>query len=190
MEHGPPPLSSPFVVQKKAKLGENKTTSSFWILTPLLDNAWKKGVFFWWLSLIYARKSLVRFCYVYLFWSALHCSQWDYWGKHYHNDCLYDIMSLLGLNLGYLVKCNPLPSGVPSGFAHRNFFSQRVNRIYPLSCPNTESDTVLYIKYFLTIEYWNQILQYFLGVRGILHSTLPRESTDYLSMRIISQELA
>ena len=27
---------------------------------------------------------------------------------------------------------------------------------------------------FLTMEYWNQTLQYFLGARGILHSTLPR----------------
>ena len=31
---------------------------------------------------------------------------------------------------------------------------------------------------FLTMEYWNQTLQYFLGARGILHSTLPREYTD------------
>ena len=38
---------------------------------------------------------------------------------------------------------------------------------------------------FLTMEYWNQTLQYFLGARGILHSTLPREYTDLLSMRIM-----
>ena len=31
---------------------------------------------------------------------------------------------------------------------------------------------------FLTMEYWLQTLQYFLGASGILHSTLPREYTD------------
>ena len=31
---------------------------------------------------------------------------------------------------------------------------------------------------FLTVEYLNQTLQYFLGAGGILHSTLPREYTD------------
>ena len=31
---------------------------------------------------------------------------------------------------------------------------------------------------FLTMEYQNQTLQYFLEARGILHSTLPREYTD------------
>ena len=34
------------------------------------------------------------------------------------------------------------------------------------------------------MEYRNKTLQYFLGARGILHSTLPREYTDKLSMRI------
>ena len=37
-----------------------------------------------------------------------------------------DIMSALGLNLGYTVKYNPLPSGVPSGFALGNSFRPRV----------------------------------------------------------------
>ena len=31
---------------------------------------------------------------------------------------------------------------------------------------------------FLTMENWNPTLQYFLGARGLLHSTLPREYTD------------
>ena len=31
---------------------------------------------------------------------------------------------------------------------------------------------------FLTMEYWNQTLQYFLGARGIFHSTLLKEYTD------------
>ena len=30
----------------------------------------------------------------------------------------------------------------------------------------------------LTMEYQNQTIQYFLGARGILDSTLPREYTD------------
>ena len=38
---------------------------------------------------------------------------------------------------------------------------------------------------FLTMEYLNYTLQYFLGARGIFHSTLPREYTDKLSMRIM-----
>ena len=38
---------------------------------------------------------------------------------------------------------------------------------------------------FLTMEYWIQTLQYFLGARGLLHSTLSREYTDYLSRRIM-----
>ena len=36
------------------------------------------------------------------------------------------IVSVLGLDSGYTVKYNPLPSGVPSGFALRNSFRQRV----------------------------------------------------------------
>ena len=43
----------------------------------------------------------------------------------------------------------------------------------------------MYIISFLTMKYWNQTLQYFLGARGILHSTLPREYTDLFSMRIM-----
>ena len=35
-------------------------------------------------------------------------------------------MSVLGLDLGFTVKYNPLPSGVPSGFALGNSFRQRV----------------------------------------------------------------
>ena len=35
-------------------------------------------------------------------------------------------MSVLGLDSGYTVKYNPLPSGVPSGFALGNSFSQNV----------------------------------------------------------------
>ena len=35
-----------------------------------------------------------------------------------------------------------------------------------------------YIISFLTMEYRNQTLQYYLGARGILHSTLLREYTD------------
>ena len=35
-------------------------------------------------------------------------------------------MSLLGLDSGYTVKYNPLPSGVPLGFALRNSFRRRV----------------------------------------------------------------
>ena len=31
---------------------------------------------------------------------------------------------------------------------------------------------------FLTMEYWNQTFPYFLGARGILHSTLPRDYRD------------
>ena len=48
-------------------------------------------------------------------------------------------MSVLGLDSGYMVKYNPLPSGVPSGFALGNSFKHRV---YPLSRLNT--DTVSY----------------------------------------------
>ena len=35
-------------------------------------------------------------------------------------------MSVLGLDSGYTVKYNPLPSGVPSGFAIGNSFRQKV----------------------------------------------------------------
>ena len=35
-------------------------------------------------------------------------------------------MYVLGLDSGYMVKYNPLPSGAPSGFALGNFFRQRV----------------------------------------------------------------
>ena len=35
-------------------------------------------------------------------------------------------MSVLGLDSGYTVKYNPLPSGAPSGFALGNSFRQRV----------------------------------------------------------------
>ena len=35
-------------------------------------------------------------------------------------------MAVLGLDLGYTVKYNPLPSGVPSGFALGNSLRQRV----------------------------------------------------------------
>ena len=34
-------------------------------------------------------------------------------------------MSVLGLDLGYTVKYNPLPSGAPFGFAFGNSFRQR-----------------------------------------------------------------
>ena len=37
-----------------------------------------------------------------------------------------DILSMLGLDLGYTVKYNPLPSGVPLGFALGNSFRHRV----------------------------------------------------------------
>ena len=33
--------------------------------------------------------------------------QWEQWGKHLPNDCLSDIMSVLGLDSGYTVKYTP-----------------------------------------------------------------------------------
>ena len=49
-------------------------------------------------------------------------------------------MSVLGLDLGYAVKYNPLPLGVPLGFALGNSFRQRVYlTIYPSSRPNTDT---------------------------------------------------
>ena len=38
--------------------------------------------------------------------------QWEKRGKHLLNDCLNDIMSVLGLDSGYTVKYTPPPSGV------------------------------------------------------------------------------
>ena len=38
-----------------------------------------------------------------------------------------------------------------------------------------EDQAYLCIISFLTMEYWNQTLQYFLGERGMFYSTLPRE---------------
>ena len=47
-------------------------------------------------------------------------------------------MSVLGLDAGYMVKYNP--SGVPSGFALKNSFRQRVILIvYPWSRPDTDT---------------------------------------------------
>ena len=43
-----------------------------------------------------------------------------------YNSLIYDIMSVLGLDLENTVKYNPVPSGVPSGFALWNSFRQRV----------------------------------------------------------------
>ena len=37
-------------------------------------------------------------------------------------------MSVLGFFSGYTVKYNPLPSGVPSGFALRISFRQRIHK--------------------------------------------------------------
>ena len=50
-------------------------------------------------------------------------------------------MSVLGLNSGYTVRYNPLPSGVPSGFALGNSFRQLglYLTVYPLSRPNTDT---------------------------------------------------
>ena len=45
-------------------------------------------------------------------------------------------MSVLGLDLGYTVKYNPLPSGVPSGTSSCKGLYLFV---YPSSCPNTDT---------------------------------------------------
>ena len=53
-------------------------------------------------------------------------------------------MSVLGLNSGYTIKYNPLPSGVPSGLALRTVSGKGLYlTVYPSSCPNT--DTVLVV---------------------------------------------
>ena len=53
------------------------------------------------------------------------------------------ILSVFGLNLGYTVKFNPLPSGVPSGFALGNSFRQGLYvTVYPLSRPNTDTFSI------------------------------------------------
>ena len=44
-------------------------------------------------------------------------------------------MSVLGLNLGYIVKYTPSPLGVPSG-------EGLYLTVYPLSCPNADNVTV------------------------------------------------
>ena len=45
-------------------------------------------------------------------------------------------MSVLGLNLGYMVKNNPLPSGIPSGTPSGKGLYLTV---YTSSCPNTDT---------------------------------------------------
>ena len=53
-----------------------------------------------------------------------------------------------------------------------------------LNC-NALSQSSLSILSFLTMEYWNQTLQYFLGARGKLPSILPKEYMDQFSMILV-----
>ena len=49
-------------------------------------------------------------------------------------------MSVLGLDFGYTVKYNPLPSEGPLGFTLWNSFRQMVIvTVYPLSRPNMDT---------------------------------------------------
>ena len=49
-------------------------------------------------------------------------------------------MFVLGLNSGYTVKYNPLPSEVPSGFAIGILSGKGLYLTeYPLACPNTDT---------------------------------------------------
>ena len=50
--------------------------------------------------------------------------------------------------------------------------------VHTVQCFDVQLSGPLCIISFLTMEYWNQTLQYILKARGILHSTLPREYTD------------
>ena len=67
-------------------------------------------------------------------------------------------MSVLGQDLGYTVKYNPLPSRVPSGFALGNSFRQKVifDRI-SLVLPNTDT---IWVYITPNDPIWDQINQY------------------------------
>ena len=66
-------------------------------------------------------------------------------------------MSVLGLDLGYMVKYNPFPPRVPSGLALGNSFRQGLYlTVYPSSRPNTDTvqrDTLYQSTKYITERY-------------------------------------
>ena len=74
--------------------------------------------------------------------------------------------SILGLSTEHPVNANPKEGGLGG-----------------------KGETRLNIISFLTMEYWNQTLQYFLGARGIFHSTLLREqakTVNWIELQVLA----